>query len=47
MTNFLRNFWNDENGQDIVESQFVACTHRRSRLICPYDNGQKYQRHFQ
>lgn len=39
MTNFLRNFWNDENGQDIVESQFTACAHRSVRIIRSDDNG--------
>lgn len=42
MTNFLKSFWNDEAGQDIVESQLTFSPYRCCRLICLNDNGQKH-----
>lgn len=42
MTNLLKTFLKEEDGQDIVESQFIACAHRRCCPLRPYDNGQKH-----
>jgi len=42
MTNFLKTFLKEEDGQDIVESQFIACTHRSGCAVCPDHNGTEY-----
>lgn len=47
MTNFLNNFWHDEQAQDIVESQFIASADWRGCALCTNNDGRKHHSDFQ